>query len=106
MFPAPMMERREREQAGDEAPKVVRSLGFKERAVAAVVEDDKHSHQKAPGQNPHGQAQPPGNRESAIHQLPEQSIRTERITDLPRASWPRGTRAEREQLLSTPRPGQ
>ena len=85
MFPAPMKIGRECERAGDEAHDVIGLARGEERAVAAVVENDKHPHQKPRGQHGQRQRQPHGHSQAEIHQAPQRRVRNQRVHQLPDA---------------------
>jgi hypothetical protein len=83
VLPAPVIIRGEGQYAGDEANRVVGLAGFEKRAVPAVVEDDKHPHEKGSRQHRQRHGDPPRHRQAAVHQTPKERVGTERVDDLP-----------------------
>ena len=50
VLPTPHPVRRERQQTGDESDDTVRPLGFEERTVPTIVEDDERANKKQPAE--------------------------------------------------------
>ena len=78
-----MVKRRERQDASDGADNVVRGGGFKIRAVAAIVKNNKSPHEDGAGQHGERNGEPPGDRHGKIHQHPAAQVGHQGIDDLP-----------------------
>src|SRR5664279_3656792 len=62
--------------------------------MAAVVKNDEYPNEKATGQDRQGKCNPPGDRKSPIHQIPQQYVRNDGVDNLPES-------APRRRLLIT-----
>ena len=58
--------------------------------MAAIVKDDKDPNEKAAGENGQGDSQPPGDGDAAIHEVPQDCVRDEGISDMPESPRRRG----------------
>src|SRR5688572_4670250 len=83
VFPPPVLVWRERQNTGDEADNVVRAPGAKVRAVRAVMKDDEDAHQERRGYDRQRNGEPYRDLEHAVHRIPQEQVRTERVRQLP-----------------------
>ena len=67
--------------------------------MAAVMKDNKYPDQKGSGQDCQRDEQPPGNRQTSIHQVPKQRIGTKRVDHLPHGPRRRGLLVFRNDVL-------
>ena len=78
-----MAVRGQRQQARDETGEIVDPPGFEERAVTAIVKNDKYPHHQRAGEHCERDREPPRNGRGVIHQRPAQRVGRERVDNLP-----------------------
>src|ERR1051326_556422 len=86
MFPAPMVIGCETQDAANEAQNIIRFLRLEKRAMSAVVENNKHAHQKPPRQKGQCSRKPIRNPQTDVHQIPERRVRNQSVDELPERS--------------------
>ena len=99
MLPSPMPIRREIEQTGNGAGRIVGFSGIEEGGVPAVMENNEYPCQKAGGNHGERQHQPIGNCQRIDHGDPEQHIRKQRVHQLPSSACRGGFPKRRHQVF-------
>src|SRR4051812_19858458 len=101
MASTPQEVRREGEQAAECAEQVVRAAASEERTMAAIVLNDKQSHEHSGRWNRQNKSKPIRPRQTEIHQIPKSAEWQQRIQDLPSALEPVRTFKSREGATPT-----
>ena len=83
MAALPAVVRSERQHAKRAPDEIVGCSRPEERAVAAVMENDKDPNQECSRQTREGHRQPPRNGQASVHEIPKHSRGNERVDDLP-----------------------
>ena len=83
VLPTPHPVRRERQQTGDESDDAVRPLGFEERTVPTIVEDDERANKKQPAEQSKRNTVQQGDIFEEVAGHPNGRNGNKRIDDLP-----------------------
>src|SRR5271170_7971839 len=84
MLPAPMVVRSQRQHSGDESNNSIGGAGCVERSMAAIVKDDEDADEERSGQYGQRQRNPIGYRDASVDCIPESSVGSQGIEQLPR----------------------
>src|SRR6266478_2965561 len=83
MFPPPMIERGQCQNAGYETQDIISQTTLKKRSMPTIVEYDEYPDQKPARQERQWHRQPPGYGQTKVHQVPQGSVGDHSVNNLP-----------------------